>query len=155
MSTHSEDPPPDAPLWEQPDPYLEPSGELPLEEVHHRTNVDALIETLRLAPLAVVPVVLVLFALSLAFGDVVWRVIGLLPFFYVLAILAAPLLARLRKGGELRLPGQAALSGPDKRKALLTALGLTGLLAAYEVYGGMWEVQAVEWLAAQVRDWVG
>lgn len=99
--TPTDPPPPDAPLWEHEDPYLDPSGNLPLEELHHRTNVDALIATLRLAPLLIVPVVLVLFALSLAFGDVVWRVIGLLPFLYVLAILAAPLLARLRKGGEL------------------------------------------------------
>lgn len=156
VRTPNEEPTPEPPLWEHEDPYLTRSGDLPLEEVHHRSNVDAIIATLRLAPLLLVPIALVLFALSLAFGDVVWRVVGLLPFLYVLAIVAAPLLARLRRGsGELRLPGQAALSGPDKRRALLAALGLSGLFAAYAVYGGVWEVQAAEWLGAQVRGWAG
>ena len=52
----------------------------------------------------------------------------------------------------MRLPGGEVQTGPGKRKALLAALGLTGLLAAYAVYGGMWEVQAREWLGSLVRQ---
>lgn len=144
-------PPDDVPIWAQPDPWRDEHGELPVDEVHHRDRVDAAIETIRDGwPMLIIPAALVMLLLSLLVGDAVWKLIWVFPFLYMLAIVATPLMARLRKGGEVRLPGAAALTGPDKRKTLVAALGLSALLAAYAVYGGVWEYQLREWLKAML-----
>ena len=142
-----EDKLPDIPIWHREDPYLDENGELPVEEQHHRAKVDAAIETLKFAfPALIIPVGLVMFGLSLFVGAGVWKLIILLPFLYYFAIVATPLVARLRKGGELRLPGHAPLTGAQKRNALIASLIAASCITAYATYGGIWQRQALEWL---------
>jgi hypothetical protein len=146
--------PQDIPIWQREDPYLDENGELPADEMNHRARVDAAIETLKFAPVLIIPIGLVLVTVSTLLRVDLFKIVLLLPFLYALGLVTIPILARLRKEGDLRLPGYAPLAGAQKRNALIVSLLIAAPVVAYVTYGGLWQIEAIGWLRATLEGWL-
>jgi len=136
----------DIPIWQRPDPYLDENGALFADEMNHRAKVSAAIETLKLAPVLIIPIGLVLVTVSTLLRVDLFKIVLLLPFLFYLGIVTTPIIARLRSDGDLRLPGRAPFAGAQKRNALIVALLMVVPIVAYITYGRLWTYEAIGWL---------